>query len=307
MLKFQNEFQGTSCKFSYLNNNIIACGTSEFYGIIGRGKLSLFYFDNYKLNYIKNFKNFYTENSIFDIEFNKINQNLIFIALGNGILNIYNLNNLNLNSLKKYKLHNCEIFSINFNHKFNNILASSSTDKTLKLTDINYGKIINNFIFNNIIYSNCWHNNFNNLIACSFSKECKIFDIKIQKEIFNFNNKNFEIMTCDFNKFNDYYFLFGTSNGIIYLYDIRNINKPVFIYKNHKLNVKKIICSPFEKNIFLSCSYDMNINLWDINNSNPLKIFKHHTEFVNDINFNIFNKNIICSTSFDNSLCIFNI
>ena len=114
-------------------------------------------------------------------------------------------------------------------------------------------------------------------------------------------------MTCDFNKFNDYYFLFGTSNGIIYLYDIRNINKPVFIYKNHKLNVKKIICSPFEKNIFLSCSYDMNINLWDINNSIPLKIFKHHTEFVNDINFNIFNKNIICSTSFDNSLCIFNI
>ena len=64
MLKINNEFQGTSCKFSYLNNNIVACGTSEFYGIIGRGKLSLFYYDNYNLKYIKNFKNFYTENSI---------------------------------------------------------------------------------------------------------------------------------------------------------------------------------------------------------------------------------------------------
>ena len=308
MLKINNEFQGTSCKFSYLNNNIIACGTSEFYGIIGRGKLSLFYYDNYNLKYIKNFKNFYTENSIFDIEFNKINKNLIFIALGNGNLNIYNFNNKNnLNPFKKIKLHNNEIFSINFNNKFNNILASSSTDKTLKITDINNGKIINNFIFNNIIYSNCWHNNYNNLIACSFSKECKIFDIKIQKEIFNFNNNNNEIMTCDFNKINNYYFLFGNSNGLIYLFDIRNNIKPVFIYNNHKLNVKKVIFSPFDENIFLSCSYDMNINLWNINNSFPLKIYKHHNEFVNDINFNLFNKKIVCSTSFDNSLCIFNI
>ena len=52
-----SDFEFYSCKFSPFHNNLIACTLSQYYGMIGNGRVAVYQFDPVKsqINEIKRF------------------------------------------------------------------------------------------------------------------------------------------------------------------------------------------------------------------------------------------------------------
>ena len=306
IIKYVDKFDGTSCNFSYLSNNLIGASFSENFNISGKGKIILLSYDN---NNLKPFKEKYFNKGINCIKFNRLNNNILYAGDIGGKLIILNLLD-DKNIPYEIKLHKNEITSLNIGKINKNLLLSSSLDNSSKIIDINYNKIIYTIqnYFKKGITSNSIDNKTSNIISLSSNDGfVLIFDVreKIKPiKCFSFNNP---IITTDFNYYEPT-FVLGESNGIINLYDLRQSkNTPLNTFIGHALSIKEIKFSPFKNNIFCSCGYDMNVNVWDVKYSTPIKTFKHHTEFVTGIDFSPFDSNIISSISFDKTLDLFKI
>lgn len=307
ILKYLDNFDGTSCNFSYLSPNIIGGSFSENFGIVGKGKIVLLKYDNVNL---KPFKEMYFEKGINCFKFNRINDNIIHVGDVEGKLITINYNNQIKEEIFSNKIYQAEITSLNIGKISNNLLLSTSLDNTSKLIDLNNNKIVLNiqnyskkgFTSNSIDYKTP------NIISLSTNDgTVLLFDIKNCVKPIKCLISNNPILSMDFNPFNAT-FAVGESNGIINIYDLRNDkNIPISTLTGHQLAVKEIKFSPFQQNLLCSCGFDMNINLWDVQYSLPIKCYKHHTEFVTGIDFSNYNQNIISSISFDKTLDIFSI
>ena len=288
IIKYIDNFDGTSCNFSYISPDILGGSFSENFGIVGKGKIVLL---KYEINLLKPFKEIYFEKGIKCFKFDRINNNVIHAGDVEGKLITINCNYNNIkDDIFVNKIFQGEITSLNIGKISKNLLLSTSTDNSAKLIDLNNNKLLLNiqnyskkgFTYNSIDYKTP------NLISLS-------------------TNDGNPILSIDFNHYNAS-FAIGQSNGIIEIYDLRNDkNIPVSTLTGHQLAIKELKFSPFKENILCSCGYDMNINLWDIQYSIPIKSYNHHTEFVTGIDFSNFNQNILSSISFDKSLDIFNI
>jgi peroxin-7 len=308
IIKYTDNFDGTSCNFSYLSPNILGGSFSENFGIAGRGKIVLLkYYDNI----LKPLKEIYFEKGINCFKFNRISDNIIHLGDTEGKLITIKIDYNNLKEeISLIKIFQSEITYLNTGKISKNLLLSTSTDNTAKIIDINNNKILLNisnyskkgFTSNSIDYKTP------NLISLSTNDGTVLFfDIRNPTKPIKCMIFNNPILSIDFNQFNSN-FSIGESNGIIDIYDLRNDkNIPVTVLNGHHLAVKQLKFSPFNQNILCSCGYDMNIYLWDIKFSLPVKSYKHHSEFVTGIDFSNFNPNILSSISFDKSLDIFNI
>ena len=262
-IKYIDNFDGTSCNFSYLSPNIIGASFSDNFGIVGKGKIVLLKYNNKEL---KPFKEKIFDKGINCIRFNRINQNIIHAGDMGGNLITLNYSNDVMGVQDKViinKIHQCDITSINTGKINSNILLTSSLDNTAKIIDINNNKILYNIqnYFKKGITSNSIDYKTSNIISLSSNDGfVLLFDIRnITKPIkcFSFSNP---IMTIDFNYY-DTTFAIGESNGLINIYDLRqNNNSPLTTLTGHQLANKEIKFSPFNKNILCSCGYDMNIN-----------------------------------------------
>ena len=307
ILKYLDNFDGTSCNFSYLSPNIIGGSFSENFGIVGKGKIVLLKYDNINL---KPFKEMYFEKGITCFKFNRINDNIIHVGDVEGKLITINYNNQIKEEIFSNKIYQAEITSLNIGKISNNLLLSTSLDNSSKIIDLNNNKIVLNiqnyskkgFTSNSIDYKTP------NIISLSTNDgTVLLFDIKNCVKPIKCLISNNPILSMDFNPFNAT-FAVGESNGIINIYDLRNDkNIPISTLTGHQLAVKEIKFSPFQQNLLCSCGFDMNINLWDVQYSLPIKCYKHHTEFVTGIDFSNYNQNIISSISFDKTLDIFSI
>ena len=309
LIKYIDNFDGTSCNFSYLSPNIIGASFSENFGIAGKGKIVLL---KYYKQELKPFKEKYFDKGINCLKFNRISNNIIYAGDMEGKLIILNFseNNFEQDKIFSNKVHLSEITSLNTGKISKNMLLSTSSDSTAKLFDMNNNKLllnIQNFFKKGITSGSIDYKTPNIISLSSNDGFVLLFDIRdIKKPIkcFSFNNP---AMTNDFNHF-DSTFAIGESNGVINLYDLRQSNNnPFTSLIGHNLANKETKFSPFHKNILCSCGYDMNINLWDVQFSSPIKTFKHHTEFVTGIDFSIFEQNILSSISFDKCLDIFSL
>ena len=309
IIKYIDNFDGSSCNFSYLSPNLIGASFVENFGIVGKGKIILLKYDNKSFH---TFKEKYFDKGINCIKFNRINNNLVHAGDMEGKLIFFNYSNNSMNEDKIITkiFHQNEITSLNIGKINKNLLLTTSMDNSANLFDVNSNKLVltfQNYFKKGITCNSMDYKNPNIISLCSNDGFVLLFDIRDTKnpiKCFSFNNP---IMAIDFNYY-DASFIIGESNGIITLYDLRqNNNNPLITFMGHQLANKEIKFSPFNKDIMCSCGYDMNIFLWDVKYSTPIKSFKHHTEFVTGIDFSPFEKNTISSISFDKSLDIFEI
>jgi len=309
LIKYIDNFDGTSCNFSYISPNIIGASFAENFGIAGKGKIVLLKYNKQEL---KPFKEKYFDKGINCLKFNRINNNIIYAGDMEGKLIILNFSENSFEQDKVFsdKIHLSEVTSLNTGKISKNILLSTSSDSNAKLFDMNNNKLLLNIqnYFKKGITSGSIDYKTPNIISLSsndgFVLLFDIRDIKKPIKCFSFNNP---VMTNDFNHY-DSTFAIGESNGVINLYDLRQSNNnPITSLMGHSLACKELKFSPFHKNILCSCGYDMNINLWDVKFSTAMKTFRHHTEFVTGIDFSIFEQNILSSISFDKCLDIFNL
>ena len=80
-------------------------------------------------------------------------------------------------------------------------------------------------------------------------------------------------MCFDFNKFNDHLFLVGTEEGKIHLCSKAYSGQYLETYEGHYLAVYAVKWNTFHPRVFISCSADWTIKLWDQNIGRPIMTF----------------------------------
>lgn len=84
--RYVSEFEGYSVKFSPFEQNIIACCYSQYYGLVGNGRLSIFN-HNPQTGILEEINRFNTNDGIFDIAWSEANESQILSAGGDGSVN----------------------------------------------------------------------------------------------------------------------------------------------------------------------------------------------------------------------------
>jgi peroxin-7 len=303
--RYIGEFEGYACKFSPFLPNVIACGFSQYYGIIGNGRLSIF-IQNSQTGVLEETRRFNTNDGIFDIAWSEANENHILTGCGDGSIKLWDTSyNQPLVSLKD---HMGEVFGVSWNHGSTSLVASCGMDTTVKVTDLVNKKPIGNLIeHKKVVYSVSWHPTMDNILASSSADQTvKIWDIRSGKAIKTLVSQNAEMMHMDFNKYENTIATAG-ADGTILIFDLRGTGDiPLSVLNGHSLTCRKVQFSPFFSGVLASVGYDMNVFIWDIKKSAPLNIFKHHREFVYGLDFSNFDNKKIATTGWDRCLYVFN-
>ena len=80
--RYISEFEGYNVKFSPFESNKIAACFSQYYGIIGNGRLSVFLINN--IGILEEVVRFNTNDAMFDIAWSEINENQLVSVGGDG-------------------------------------------------------------------------------------------------------------------------------------------------------------------------------------------------------------------------------
>ena len=84
--KYISDFEAYNVKFSPFENNKVACVFSQYFGMIGNGRLSIFNSNNYGV--IEEVIRYNTNDSLFDLSWSEANENQIVTVGGDGTVNI---------------------------------------------------------------------------------------------------------------------------------------------------------------------------------------------------------------------------
>ena len=304
MINYKSEYAGVSCKFSPLKPNILSCCFSENYGIIGKGKLLVFSFNNDKTNKkLTKEKELLFENCLTDLEFSPEKDNVIFVGDNSGF--VYFVDFVNNKITSKFPVHKKDILSLSTKE---NLLVTTCSNGTAKIFDINNANLLIKYdkCFNNspVTYAN-FHPNEKNIVSfTNLNGNCFIFDMRKSGIPVKCFVNNVGLTSCSFS---DSSILLSDTSGLIHLYDLRKDNNiPVKSFVGHKLTCKKVKFTLNNAQTFVSCGYDMNLYKWNINNSLPIKEYNHHSEFVTGFDLSQQDQSgLICSTSFDKTVDLF--
>lgn len=254
-------------------------------------------------------------------------ENILISGSDDGIIRIYNINlndNKSINLVKEYSLHDSIITSVAPINN-NSTIISSSNEGAINIFDFETENIIwsnNNSHFGTIssvdsIYSSSLQSSNSTspstssiFLSAGHDKYLRLWDYRIKPErSFNLIPHQSSITTASF--LNENEIVSGDTNGNIYIYDIRNNEKTLKLYKKiHFSSITKI--KLIDNNNILSCSNDTTISIINENNniyqSNNLSTF--HTNSVTDFhlldNNNINNNFKLLTISNDKLLNIIN-
>ncbi|OEH74806.1 peroxisome biogenesis factor [Cyclospora cayetanensis] len=160
-----------------------------------------------------------------------------------------------------------------------------------------------------------------------------------------------EVLSVDWVKHRPWQLLTGAADGTIALWDLRkssSVPRGDFSDANvatgcrlsstqaHQLAVRRVVSHPFNAQRFASCSYDMQVKIWDCDEGTSLSMvtrsegqpecpsgvpspfvggsgwvrlcacYDHHREFILGLDWSTFKCGVIASTSWDRSLCVWN-
>jgi len=77
-------------------------------------------------------------------------------------------------------------------------------------------------------------------------------------------------MSFDFHKQNDYLFLVGTEEGKVHVCSKMYSSTFLDTYNAHHMAVYRVAWNHYHPRIFITCSADWSVKIWDRTNSKPL-------------------------------------
>jgi peroxin-7 len=296
-------FSGYSVHFSPFRQNFIAVASSQYFGIAGNGKVSILDFQRGAIIPVVEFG---TRDACFDVAFSEMSESVLATACGDGSVRIFDLHRPGDRPVAVFNRQKAETYSVNWNAFSKNLLCSASWDRSVVVHDVVSGKEQMRYMHTGISYESRFSprnatmmasvGGDGQLLVCDMRQSSP--SVKIQEGA--------EILCVDWNKYRDTVVATGSVDRLVRVYDIRTPGKPLHVFDNHQLAVRRVRFSPHSDSLLLSCSYDMSVKLCSL--TSPVKdSFDHHTEFVIGIDFSNFERDLVASTSWDRSVAIWSL
>ncbi|KAG7752420.1 hypothetical protein KL911_003702 [Ogataea haglerorum] len=201
------------------------------------------------------------------------NSRVISTINGKGDVFVYHLDaKMNQENRNRLIHHTDNGYGLSWNPNVEGELATCSDDQTVAVWDIvrSETEITPTSVFSNhtsIVNDVRWHNfSGNSLGSVSEDKHFIYQDTRTKgPAIDTILSTKTSFNTLCFSRFSKYLFSAGGEDGNVYLYDLRDVSKPLHIMMGHTKSITNLEWDPFHENIVGSSSSDRRIILWDIN------------------------------------------
>eukprot|EP00948_MAST-09A_sp_MAST-9A-sp1_P001174 g1174.t1 len=110
----------------------------------------------------------------------------------------------------------------------------------------------------------------------------------------------------DFNKHSEHLFIVGTEEGYIHKCSKAYSGQYLATYKAHHMAVYAVKWNPYHKDVFLSCSADWTVKLWDHNVLTPLKSYDLFVA-VGDIAWAPFSSTVFAAVASDGKVHVYDL
>ncbi|KAG7880591.1 hypothetical protein KL935_003370 [Ogataea polymorpha] len=201
------------------------------------------------------------------------NSRVISTINGKGDVFVYHLDSkMNEENRTRLVHHTENGYGLSWNPIVEGELATCSDDQTVAVWDITRSgaEITPMNVFNShtsIVNDVRWHTFSGNSLGSVSEDKHFIYQDKRTKEpaIDTILSNKTSFNTICFSRFSKYLFSAGGEDGNVYLYDLRDVSKPLHIMMGHTKSITNLEWDPFHENIVGSSSSDRRIILWDIN------------------------------------------
>lgn len=298
------EYHGYNVKYSPFRTDVLACATSENYGIAGRGRLYILSLEN--LSSIKILSTTEFSDGLFDVTWSEVNPQLLVTSCGDGSIQLWDYVT-SPEPVAFYKIHEKEVYSVDWSVKYPFIL-SASWDNSVRVWDPFAAKELNSYLdHTDQVYEAKWCPNFPDMFASvSGDGTLKLWDTKTSpsKASGSYPHGN-EVLCCDWSKSDQNIIAVGTTDGKIIGWDLRRMKDPIFVLVGHQYAIRRLKFSPFERGSMASVSYDFTTRFWNWNMPYAIETHNKHTEFVYGLDFSPLKPYEICDCAWDSLLHIY--
>jgi WD40 repeat protein len=199
--------------------------------------------------------------------------------------------------------HDNNVNSISFSPD-NKILATGSSDKTIKLWDVVTGREIRTLQgHNNVVKSVSFSPDRKTLASGSDDKTIKIWDVNTGKEIRTLQGHNSVVMSVSFSQ-DSKTLAVGSADNTVTLWNMETGNE-ISVLKGHKSVVISVSFSPDRKTLATG-SRDKTIKLWDLSTGKEIRTLKGHEDSVNSVSFS-FDRKTLATGSEDRTVKLWDV
>ena len=204
--------------------------------------------------------------------------------------------------------HNSVVSCVKFSPD-NNMLASSSYDRTVKLWNIQDGSLIQTLPHTNMVTALAFSSNGKLLASASLDSNVKFWDTKNGKLIRTLPLKS-SVNSMDFSP-NGALLALGCGDKTIKI--VENVHKLLnkdedILIRTLESHTDAVFAVRFNSNgrVLASGGQDTTIKLWNVSTLKVMRTLEGHTESVNSVSFS-FDNNVLVSGSNDNTLKLWNL
>jgi WD40 repeat protein len=109
-----------------------------------------------------------------------------------------------------------------------------------------------------LVFETKWAPNSLQLASATSLNGLSIWDVRSNMKTSTINH-GCDVLTIDWHDAS--LILTGAADGLVRSWDLRKASQPLKRFFGHKYAVKKVVVSPHNSAIFLSCSYDLTVRL----------------------------------------------
>ncbi|KFM57129.1 Peroxisomal targeting signal 2 receptor, partial [Stegodyphus mimosarum] len=298
------EYHGYNVKYSPFRRNLLACASSQNYGIAGRGQLFVLDVESQDVRCVAIRE--WTD-GLFDVTWSEVNPQLLVTSCGDGSIQLWDYVS-SVEPVAFYKIHEKEVYSIDWNPKNNYpYILSASWDGTVKVWNPFAAKEVAAFVeHTDQVYEATWCPHCPEIFASvSADGTMRLWDMREPKRSNGIYPHGTEVLCCDWGKYDSDVIATGTNDGKIQGWDIRKMQGPLFMLVGHEYAIRQLKFSPFLRGSLASVSYDFTTRFWNWNIPHALQIHKEHKEFVYGIDFNPLKPGQACDCAWDSLLHIY--
>jgi len=258
---------------------------------------------------------FATRDGCFDIAWSEKSDQLIAAATGDGSVKIFSLTNPGERPISVLTGHTAETYSVDWNIYMKESVLTASWDRTVRVWDISTAAVGGRILcqHNGIAYEAKWNPRVGKIFASvGGDGVVQITDVVAGRGVGRIQAHANEILAVDWNKYREFQLATGSVDKQIKIWDMRRPDQAVHVLEGyHDLAVRRLKFSPHSESILASCSYDMTVKVWSIDDGSRLvqniATYDHHEEFVIGIDFSNFYRDYLASTGWDRKVALWTI